>query len=247
MRLLFFISMIVIAVNSKAQAMKEIGVGILEVNTSYDISLYKNYNDVTPVAIIHMKQLKDFRVAYECPIVLDPYQMSIGETDIEEEEELVNRGLVALGPVLKFKVTRETSSYYQVILNEEKGMKCYIKKNPKGVYHTTREAFEASGHKESFDVNWMLYETWENYLKRVEFIELNTLEIYDQPRGKIIFCSDTHDFYPFKVKSMKGEWIEVIKDPLREFNFEKEKNYEGWYQWKKGNEWRINMTEFTIE
>lgn len=242
---LTFISVLLFVLGGSAQT-KEIGIGILEANTNFDISLFKNPTDTTPEAILHIKQMKNGQVSYESPIKLDPYEIFEGESE-KEAEELLNSGLVAIGPLLKFIVTEETATYFKVIVDEAKGTEYYIIKRAKAIYHTTRKDFEASFKIAPFNGDWYVYETWERYLKRVEFIELKTLEIYDQPNGKIIFCSDTYDFYPFQVKSMKGEWIELIKDPLREFNFEKGVNYEGWYQWKKGNEWRIQIVEFTIE
>ncbi|MDH7447631.1 hypothetical protein [Aquimarina sp. 2201CG14-23] len=246
MKLVTYTLMLFIVLNSKAQQMKEIGIGILEVNTNSDISFFKNFNDVTPAAILHIEQLKDLLVKYESPIVLNPYQISEGETDIEVQE-LLNSGLVPAGPILKFIVTEATSNYYKVIVDDKKGTKYYIKKSPEAMYYTTRKALEGSFNTEPSNRVWFLYETWEHYLKRVEYIELKKLEIYDKPYGEIIFCSETYDFYPFKVKSIKGEWIELIKDPLREFNFKKGTNYEGWYQWKTGNEWQIQIVEYTIE
>ncbi|WP_103070104.1 hypothetical protein [Aquimarina sediminis] len=241
-----FVSILLIFLNCKAQPIKEIGIGILETNTNFDISLFKNHTDTIPEAILRLKQMKNGQVRYESPIVLDPYVMSEGES-VEEAEELFNSGLVTIGPILKFIVTEETATYFKVIVNEAKGTKYYIKKNTKAIYHNTRKDFEASLDAKPFNEEWFIYETWERYLKRVEYIELNTLEVYDKPNGNIIFSSKSNDFFSFNVVAMEGEWIKLKKDELREFNFEKGIDYEGWYQWKKGNEWRIQIVEFTIE
>jgi len=245
MKTLKFSFMLLTFLNCSAQ-IKEIGVGILEANTNFDISLFKNPTDKTPEAILYIKQMKNGQVSYESPIELDPCVMSEGESE-KEAEELLNSGLVTTGPILKFIVTEETATYFKVIVHEEKRTKYYIKKSAEAIYHTTRAGFEASFKVEPFNGKWFVYETWENYLKRAEYIELNTLEIYDKPNGEIIFCSKSYDFLPFKVALVEGEWMKLIKDNLREFNFEKGINYEGWYQWKKGNEWQIEIVEYTIE
>ncbi len=245
-KIIFILILVLLISNCKAQEIKKIGIGLLEANTNFDIPLFINHEDTIPAATIHLKQMKNGQVFYESSIELDPQIMYEGESE-KEAKELINSGLVTEGPSLRFRVIEVNTKYFKVIVNEENGEEYYIKKNAKAVYYDTKIALEASYTNKPFNGEWFVYETWERYLKRVEYIELETTKIYDKPNGKVIFSEESYEFYPFKVAEVKGEWIKLKKDKLRERNFEKGINYEGWYQWKKGNNWQIHIVEYTIE
>ncbi len=225
---------------------REIGIGILTVNTQYDIPLFKNLDDKTPIDVLKFNHLKSGKTAFDCKVSLKPYLMYEGDSD-EEAKENIDHGLIRFFPELKFIVIEETPDYFRVIVDEDQSSKYYIKKKSEATYYLTAKDFYYNNTSDRYKPQWYIYETWERYLKRVEFIELNVIEIYDKPNGKIIFSTEPDGFLSFGVEKMEGEWIKLKKDMLREFNYPKGINYEGWYRWKKGNVLRIAITEATYE
>jgi hypothetical protein len=239
------IALLLIVLNANAQRIDRAGIGILEVNTNYDISFYKNHRDTIPAAILYIKQLKDSTVKYECSVELDPYEMHEGGLMIIEHEHV---DVTGTEPILKFIVTKETPLYYKVIVNVLTGEQYYIKKNEKAAYYQTKqELTESKSEIKPFNKQWYVFETWCRYLKRVAFVKLYTIDIYDKPHGKKIVASNPSGFFPFTVEKMKGEWIKLKKLPLPTANFKADINYEGWYQWKKNNQLQIQIVENTYE
>jgi len=227
-----------------------LGIGILETNTVYPIPLFKNKNDSKPIDIIKFKTRDDGSTEFITKINLKPYNIFEGDTYDEGEKE-ISQGLVPIGSELRFRVIDTTEIYFKVITNEKSKEAYFIKTEPKRVYYKTlSQVYEnncSNCPNSKYNPNWNVFETWERYLKRVEFITKRELKIYDQPNGKIIFEDNNNDFLPFEITKVKGDWIQLKKGFGREFNFDESKNYNGWTQWKIGNKILIDITEETYE
>lgn len=226
------------------------GIGILETNTVYPIPLYKNKSDISPVEIINFKTRKNGSTEFITKLNLEPYAISEGDT-YEEGKREIRHGLVPIGSELRFRVIDSTETYFKVITNEKTKEAYFIKINPEGAYYKTlSQVYENSCSNcpnSKYNPNWNVFETWERYLKRVEFVTKRELKIYDKPNGTVIFEDINNDFLPFNVIELDGEWIKLKKGFGREFNFDESKNYDGWTQWKKGNKILIDITEQTYE
>lgn len=244
----FFMVLICVfsAPDTQAKALDMYGIGIMTMNTEADIEFFENPQDEQPVATLKFKPRDDGSIAFDCPVDLDPYIQYEGDTH-EEAQEAENLGLVKTDSVLKFVVIRKTQDYYAVLVNTTDALLYYIKKDKAAVYYDSLIDFEAGLHAQPFNPNWYFFETWERYLKRVEFVELDELEIFDAPNGTILYQSSSYKFLPFKVEHVEGEWMKLTIDALRDFRYEDGVDYFGWYQWKRGNALRIDITEFTIE
>lgn len=226
------------------QPMTNLGIGILEANTSYEIPFYKNPQDATPITTLSFLQMKYGAVKFKCNVKLKPYQMYEGET-LDEIEELENAGLIALGPKLTFIVIEETPKYYRVIANSETNTPYYIKKDPKAANYITQKERDDS---REINRQWYVFETWERYFKRIQFIELHNLEIYDRPNGKIMQKLTSNAYFPFNIKRVQGNWLQLQKiTSMPAADFKKNTNYDGWYQWRDQNGLRIEIIEETYE
>ena len=92
-----------------------------------------------------------------------------------------------------------------------------------------------------------MYETWENYFKRLEYITVDHLKIYNKPDGDLIFEQKNDAFLPFLVSELKGDWIRLKKHRLYESKYDKTITYEGWVRWKTAMNILVNITEQTYE
>ncbi|SEW52880.1 hypothetical protein [Chitinophaga arvensicola] len=229
---------------------KMIGTGLLTVNTLYPVPLYKNYTDNMPFDTLKFQVAKSGVTSFISKIRLKPYVMSGGDS-YEAGKKNVQMGLIRFSPELKFRVTDTTASFFKIVTNEETGETFIVKRNAASAYYTSEK--ELYDHSCSncpgiqYNPKWYFFETWERYLKRVEFITKENLVIYDQPNGKIIFENREKTFLPFTVTAVKGEWIKLKKGFGREFNFDSSKNYDGWTKWLEGQQKVIDIVEHTYE
>jgi len=227
-----------------------IGLGLLTVNTKYPIPLYKNEADELPFDTLKFDVSKSGKTIFISGIRLKPYLMSEGDSD-EEAEEHVKMGLVRYGPELKFCVVDTGKSYFRVVGNQISKEEFVIKKNPLAAYYSQEKmlydnkCINCPGSK--YNPRWYVFETWERYLKRVEFITKDSLVIYDVPEGKAIFEDKDRTFLPFAVTEVKGEWIKVKKGFGRESNFDPGKNYNGWVKWRNGTDIFVDINERLYE
>lgn len=225
-------------------------IGILQVNTVYPILIYKNENDEAPFDTIQFKILKTGETKIISKINLKPYTMSEGDS-YEAVKRNISSGIVALSPQLKFIVLDITEKGFRVVTNSKSGENFVIRKDEKSAYYSSEKEFQENncdgcpGVK--YNTRWHIFETWERYLKRVEYITKEGLTIYDKPEGKEIFKASGNKFLPLKITEVNGEWIKLQKAPGREPNFDESKNYEGWTKWRNGDNLLIKITEQTYE
>jgi len=227
-----------------------IGLGLLTVNTVYPIPLYKSEKDDLPFDTLRFDSSQSGKTLFLSRVELQPYLMSGGDSD-KEGEEHVRMGLVRFGPELKFSVVDTGSSYFRVIYNQTSREELVIKKGPEAVYYSQESMLSDNSCSNcpgsNYNPRWYVFETWDRYLKRVEFISKDRLTIYDYPGGKEIFRQKDQTFLPFSVTEVKGDWIKVKKGFGRESNFDPQNNYDGWIRWRKGSNLLIDITERTYE
>lgn len=229
---------------------KPIGIGLLTANTQSPLPLYKTEKDTTPVDVLKFKVEKSGVTKFMTKINLKPYELSIGDSH-EAGKTNTRMGLIRFPPILRFRVVDSTDTFFKVITNEETLETLIIKRDNKNAYYISeRERFDnncVNCPSSKYNPAWYIFETWERFLKRVEFITKKDLKIYDTPDGKIIFENNNNAFLPFGVTEVKGEWIKLKKGFGREFNFDDKKNYNGWTKWREGETMLIGITEHTYE
>lgn len=229
---------------------KAIGIGLLTMNTDFEIPLYKQEVDSVPFDVLRFKMNKSGVMKFVSDIKLKPYRMTGGDSFAEGERN-INMGLIRFAPELKFRVIDTTATSFKVVTNEETWEIMLIKRDATAVYYSTeRELSDNScsncaGSK--YNPRWYIYETWERYLKRVEFITRENVVVYDQPNGKVAFENKENIFLPFRVMELKGEWIRLGKGFGRESEFDSLINAEGWIKWREGPVLSIDITEHTYE
>lgn len=193
---------------------KAIGLGLITVNTQYPLPLFRKANDSAPFDTLKFEQRKSGATKFVTKGKLNPYQMSEGDSD-EAGRKNIQMGLIRFAPVLKFRVLDTTASSYTIVSNEQTWDTLVIKKDPAAAYYVAEHqladnnCINCPGSK--YNPKWSVYETWDRYLKRVEFITKDKLVIYDKPNGKAIFENKENTFLPFGVEAVQGEWIKFKK------------------------------------
>jgi len=227
-----------------------VGFGLLTVNTRFPIPLYRNQADKLPFDTLKFETSKSGKTVFVSGLRLKPYVMSEGDSDKEGEEHL-KMGLVRFGPELKFCVVDTGKSYFRVVSNQSSKEEFVIKKDPLAVYYSQEKMLSDNNCSNcpgsKYNPRWYIFETWDRYLKRVEFITKDSLVMYDRPEGKAIFENKEQTFLPFAVTEVKGDWIKVKKGFGRESNFSADRTYDGWIKWRKGTTLLIDITERTYE
>lgn len=229
---------------------KIIGLGLLTANTQYPILLYKNTTDKAPYAVLKFETTKSGVTKFITTINLKPYVITGGDS-FEEGKKNQNMGLIRFPPELKFQVIEASTASFKIVTNEETAETFVIKRDDKNAYYTTEnQLFDNSCSNcpnSKYNPRWYIFETWERYLKRAEFITKENIMIYDAPDGKVIFKNKDNTFLPFQVTEVKGEWIKLKKGFGRESNFDNTKNYNGWTKWREGPNKIIDIIEHTYE
>ncbi len=219
---------------SKVQ--KLIGTGLLEMSTAYSIPLYRDAADSIPFDTLRFEIDKSGKTNFISQSNIAPYLLSEGNS-YDDGNRNIRSGLVSVPPELKFRVINSSNKIFEVVLNEKTMEVCFI--NIKSYYDLN--------HIDENDAAVYKYESWPDYLKRVEFITKKNLVIYDKPDGNIIYENKDDKFLPFNVADVSGDWILLKKAFGREFNFDDVINYDGWTQWRSGDSLLIKITEKTYE
>lgn len=241
--LLFLTSLLSFCSKPVQKTEKQVGIGLINVNTASVLFLYQNESDLKPIDSINFKIKNDGSTKFISDIDLNPYHLFNGNSD-EEGKSNINMGLVHFGPLLKFRVIDSTKSAFKIITNEKTNAFYYLKRDYKNAYYTTEQELQDNScigcPNSKYNPRWFVFETWERYLKRVVFATKQKLIIYDQPNGKIIFTDSTNSSIPFSISELEGDWAKIA-DPYSTVD-EISKLY-GWTQWKDKNEVLIEITE----
>ncbi|MEO5911380.1 MAG: hypothetical protein ABIP95_10860 [Pelobium sp.] len=222
---------------------KQVGIGLLNANTTSTIYLYQNESDAKPIDSISFKIKNNGTTKFITGIDLEPYNLFEGNSD-EEGKTNISMGLVHFGPSLKFRVIDSTKNAFKIMTNEKTYAFCYVKRDNKNAYYTTEKQLEENNcigcPNSKYNPNWYVFEIWERYLKRVSFAQKQKLIIYDQPNGKIIFTEPTNNSIPFSISELKGDWAKIAEPYI---TADKVSKINGWTQWKNKNELLIEITE----
>jgi len=233
---------------------KEMGTGLLSLTLNKPIKFYKNPKDSSAFdqlnfSIDSLPQTKG-KLLFSSTSKLNPYRMLSGDSD-KEGQEHINRGLIRFQPELIFRVLEKTKDFFKIIVNEDTFETAYMKINAQhAIYTKLSQVFDNNCSNctgSSYNTDYYLYETWENYFKRLEYITVDDLKIYDNPNGKLIFEQKNNDFLPFLISQVKGDWIQLKKHRLYKSKYDKSMQYEGWVRWKSDMDILVNIVEQTYE
>jgi hypothetical protein len=219
---------------------KVLGSGLLTVNTQYPIPLYKSEKDQSPFDVLTFETRPSGEIAVISKIDLKPYLLTSGDTE-DDAKKNIRQGLVRFTAELKFCVIDSGETFFRVITNQQTLESFIIKRDPRSAYYTTVKVLREDNPR------WYIYETWDRYLRRVEYITKVQLTIYDVPNGRIIFENRKEAFMPFSVLEVKGEWIRLGKGLTPEGTTDTGNRHTGWTRWRKGTVKLIDITEKTYE
>ncbi|MBC9929895.1 hypothetical protein [Chitinophaga qingshengii] len=221
-----------------------IGTGILQISFEPETPLYAHPDDTRPFDILKIEQDKNGSYIFQTGVLqkrFAPYQLFAGDT-YESGRQHIRSGLAHFPPALKFRVVKATSQYFQVVINEQEKLTCFIRIHPHyALYQTTAER---ASHLSSPtpDAHWYLYETWEHFLQRLIYVSVKPgIPFYDAPDGKKISLpkQEENQYCCFKVGEVKGDWAQLLD---RADYYKKKKPY-GWVKWHNGITPNIHMTE----
>ena len=152
---------------------KELGIGLLTVNTQHTLPLYKHPNDLYPTdSIVYQKDKKGtLMLKLSSPIA--PYKFfpgaDLGMVGVMGTNEQV-RGIVS--PVLIFRVLSEGKDFYQIVIDEHRGNSFFIKKNKKAEYYVYDK--KSSTYEDDFikpkTTFWFSFENWLHYLSKCDYL-----------------------------------------------------------------------------
>jgi hypothetical protein len=225
---------------------KAAGLGLLSVNTQYPIPLYQREKDQIPVDTLRFGINETGSISFVSHIKLKPFRMSAGDSG-KEGEKNVRQGLVPYQAQLKFCVIEAGETYFRVITNGETMETFVIKKDVNSVYFKDARLLDDNRSGANYNSRWYLYETWERYLKRVEYITKAKVMIYNTPEGKAIFENKSGAFLAFVVTDVKGEWIRIAARGSQGGLSPAAKKLEGWTQWRQGDKMLIDIIERSYE
>ena len=213
---------------------KTIGIGRLQVSLNCDIPLYHSETGLV-VDTLRFSRIDsgDDKGKYNTTtkFQLNPIKYYAGDSDIEANEN-ISSGLTYIVPNLAFKVLRCTEDGYEIVVNEELFETAIIKNDDKHTIYTQGKAYWPRGRSGEIDEVWFLYETWENYLKRLFYIYISGQKLYNKINGKEIKSK----YNSGKVIEVKGNWAKIKFNP-----FDDSGKQTAWLQWTDGKTILVGM------
>jgi hypothetical protein len=208
------------------------GIGILEINSHNPLHVYasKDLDEIFDTITFDKIYVGDNSGSVEInssvlKTKLKPYAL-YASSSTARSKKLISQGLGSYGTTLKFTVIESNAKYFKVILNETTKEIGYIK---------IEESIKKPNN----------YESWGQYLQRVEMIYVkNKVAIYNQPNGIKINTIDNQCY--LKVVYLKNEWIKIKPAEGRVTN-EKYQGKKGWIKWRNNQTIFIEIIERTID
>lgn len=204
-----------------------VGIGLVNISIGKEVAFYKDANSTKPFDILKFKKKRDGSYKFESDHLeskTQAYRQYEGKTD-EENKQMIRSGLGNIGPLLVFKVLDITANGFTILISEKTFETAFIKKE---------------GRK---------FESWKEYLTRVEFITIEKPELYNAPNGTLIPKSPLYPLNYYKVLDVKGEWAQLTS--RNEYNptksIEKTSYTTAWIKWHDNNKLLIDITEYTLE
>jgi hypothetical protein len=204
-----------------------VGIGVLNISIGKEVTFYKDSSSNKPFDVLSFNKKRDGSYKFDSDYLeskMQAYRQFEGNTD-KENEQMIRSGLGNIGPQLVFKVLDTTTNGYTILINEKTFETAFIKKE---------------GPK---------FESWKEYLTRVEFITIEKPDLYNAPNGTIIPKSPLYPLNYYKVLDVKGEWAQITSrneyNPTKSI---KEANYTtAWIKWHDNQKLLIDITEYTLE
>lgn len=209
----------------------DFGIGLLVCNTEFPIVFYKKKSDKIPWDTLKFEPRENGTTKFVSKLNLKPYSISEGDSKEEAKKHEEEIGF-SFSPKLTFRMLKNEKNFLLVRINEKTNEKRYLKKEKDAVYYKNSVEAEKNNctncEGSNFNPKRYIYNSWDEYLRKVEYVEKKDAVIYDEPDGEIIFENKTNDRLGFKVLEVNGEWIRVKKSERNSTNpFEKE----GWMKW----------------
>lgn len=120
---------------------KQVGIALINANTTSTIYLYQNESDANPIDSISFKIKNNGSTKFITDTDLKPYTLFEGNSD-DEGKTNINMGLVHFGPSLKFRVIDSTKNSFKIITNEKTYAFYYLKRDDKNAYYTTEQELQ---------------------------------------------------------------------------------------------------------
>lgn len=207
------------------------GIGRLQISLNQNIYIYAHKNSTVPFDTIRFTVDKDGedKGKFRMKMTHSLKPMDFYEGDSEQEALYhLSGGMEYFSPVLAFKVIKETKKSFQVVINEETMETGFIRKDEIRKLYLEGGAYWGTKHNSGVnDQLWMLFETWEIYMKRMMHVNIDDEQrIYDKPDGNIIEDNGRH-YGP--VTAVDGEWACM--------------DGKYWFRWTDGKKILIEMIE----
>ena len=215
---------------------KTIGIGRLQVSLNCDIPLYHAETgwvvDTIRFSVIDEGGDKGkFKASTKYAFV--PMKYYAGDSEVEAARH-INQGLTYFVPELSFRVLKCVENGYEIVLNEDLFETAIIRSDDKHRLYTRGESYWAWA-KFNTDEAWLLYETWDAYLKRAIHVHLHERRLYDGIDGKEFRDDEIH---PEKIVDVKGNWIKIRAFAYDSTGVKKT----AWVQWTDGKELLVELT-----
>lgn len=225
------------------------GIGLIEIAIDKPIRIYKNTTDKKHFDRITFKSIKKGKEkgsflfeSSHLNTLFQPYLFDEGFSD--ERRNDINRYEV-FNPRVVLRVIERTENNFTVVLNEDTKQIGVLKIND---FTDKFSIYEKQYRHENPDLNINkihLFEAWDIYLKRCQFIYTRTPDIYDKPNGKIIY--DKSNKYKrtqlqCKAIEIQGEWMKVNTNlVIRPEDLVGDR----WIKWRDSNSILIDIFEQT--
>ncbi|WP_316632633.1 hypothetical protein [uncultured Flavobacterium sp.] len=221
-------------------------IGVLDISPDKSLKIFKNPEDsreatkITFDKVYFGKNSGSIEINSSSDNNLKPFTIHSSTSD-SESKHLTNTGLGPVGAALMFRVIAETPTYFKVLMDDNTQEIGYIKKDERKTFNSKNAYFSSIDQRNNIHPsNYFVFETWLDYMKRVEYINATNFEIFDKINGKIIKKGSKSESVRISVINRKGDWIQVNYNELL-------KNKTGWLQWRKNSKLTIEITENLME
>lgn len=226
-----------------------VGIGLLEIALDKPIEVYQSINDkkyfdklvFKPIETGQSKGSYEIKSKY-LNSIFNPYKFDKGYSDEKRNDP---DPYFIFNPRVIFRVLKIDENYLTVILNENT-KKIIVLKLERLTMNYNLYNKDYQHENWTFNLNKInLFETWEHYLPRCQYIMTKTRDIYDKPYGKISFekkTSSRSSKMICKVIEVKGEWMRVNTDGAM---YREDIVGDRWIKWRTADEIIIDIFEQT--
>lgn len=226
-----------------------VGIGLLEIAIDKPIEVYQSIGDKKHFDLLVFKPIDtgpskgSYKIkSKHLNSVFNPYKFDKGYSD--EKKKDINSNFI-FNPRVIFRVLKIEKNYVTVMLNESTKQIVILKLQRLTSNHNLYNK-DYRHENWTFNINKInLFETWENYLPRCQYIMTRTRDIYDKPNGSISFEKKTSSRSPkmiCKVIEVRGKWLRVNTDGAM---YREDVVGDRWIKWRTADEIIIDIFEET--